>query len=152
MKRTTCILVLLLLVMSVLPMGTFAAEETCITEDVIYFNDGSYITIEIVEDYGRTTARKTKNYVYRDSDGEEQWRASLIGTFTYNGTTATCTDSSCDVTITNTAWSATSKTVGKSGASATAQLTMTKKLLGFITTQEETLNMSLTCSPTGVFS
>ena len=95
---------------------------------------------------------KSKTYTYRNSNGEEEWRAVLSGLFTYNGTSATCTSSYCDVTITDTAWSVNSKTVGKSGASATAELTMCKKLLGFITTSEKSLSMTLTCSPNGDFT
>ena len=138
------------LILAVLPCQTHAAE----TDDagIIYLDNGDYITIEISSATTRTTASKSKTFKYHNSSGEEEWRAVLSGTFTYNGTTATCTASSCDVTITDTAWSVNSKTVGKSGASATAELTMCKKLLGFITTSEKSLSMTLTCSPNGDFT
>ena len=150
MKKMLSFTLAFVLILAVLPCQTHAAE----TDDagIIYLDNGDYITIEISSATTRTTASKSKTFKYHNSSGEEEWRAVLSGTFTYNGTTATCTASSCDVSVTNTSWSVESKTVGRTGGSATANLTMCKKLLGFITTSRETLNMTLTCSPDGTFS
>ena len=150
MKKLLSFTLVFVLILAVLPCQTHAAE----TDDagIIYLDNGDYITIEISSAAARTTVSKSKTYTYRNSNGEEEWRAVLSGLFTYNGTIATCTSSYCDVTITDTAWSVNSKTVGKSGASATAELTMCKKLLGFITTSEKSLSMTLTCSPNGDFT
>ena len=152
MKRIATLVILALLVFSMLPFSTFAAKDNSNYDEIIYLDNGDYITVEISQTASRaTTVKNSKTYTYRNNSGDELWRAVLSGTFTYNGSTATCTASSCDVTISNSAWSVSSKTVGKSGGTATTELTMVKKFIG-ITIDTETLSMSLTCSPTGVFS
>lgn len=152
MKRIVTSIILALLVFTMLPFSAFAAEDTSNYDEIIYLDNGDYITVEIGQVMARaTTVKNSKTYTYRGIDGTVFWTAVLSGTFTYNGTTATCTASSCDVTISNSAWSLTSKTVGKSGGTATAELTMVQKFIG-ITVKTENISLSLTCSPTGVFS
>ena len=93
----------------------------------------------------------TRVITSKNADGTTDWKAVLSGTFTYNGTTATCTASSVSVTVYADNWYEVSKTAGKSGASATGSVTMGRKILG-ITIAKETYDMTLTCSPTGTLS
>ena len=94
---------------------------------------------------------KRLKYVYKDNSGNEQWRAVLTGRFTYDGNTATCTSSSCSVTVVNDAWYVVSKSTSKSGNSALGDLTMGRKFLG-ITIEKKTINMKLTCDKNGTLS
>ncbi len=143
----------MLLLFALVPMNVFASEEVDGGTEVIYLYDGSYITIqtELLPTRAAQTVTGKKTYTYKNSSDEEVWRAVFSGTFTYTGTTSTCTASSCTVTITNTSWYEVSKTTGKSGNTATADLVMGRKFLG-ITVQKETLNMSLTCDANGNLS
>ena len=144
MKRLVYFIAVALIVTMISPLSVFAAQVNEL--EAAYFADGSYISIDIEEIPTRDSSTKTgrKTYTYRNSSGEEQWKAVLIGTFTYNGSTASCTASSCTVTITNTKWYVISKTTGKSGGTAYADLTMGRKILG-ITADKESYHMSLTC-------
>lgn len=153
MKRYLTVIILALLVVSMLPIGAFAVADVQETENIIYLDDGSYITIELSCMESRASGTKTgsKTYTYYGSDDVESWRAVLRGTFSYTGSSATCTASSCDVTISNTAWYVVSKTASKSGSSAVGELTMGLKWLG-ITIDKETISMRITCDANGNLS
>ena len=152
MKHIIKIIALLMLLV-MLPVGVFAAEDRQKANNVIYLEDGSYITVELVVMDTRATNTKTgsKIYRYKDSDGVELWSATLTGTFSYTGSSATCTASSVSVSIINDKWYTVSKSATKSGASATGEVTMGRKLLG-ITIDKETVSMRLTCSASGTLS
>ena len=152
MKQITRFVCFLLLFAMLLPTNVFAAEAAVDTQ-IIYLEDGSYITIEITTAKTRATSTTTgrKTYTYNGNDGVELWRVILSGSFTYNGTTSACANANCSVSITDDAWYVISKTSGKSGSSATADVTMGRKLLG-ITVNKETINITLTCDANGNLS
>lgn len=153
MKRFVALTVVCLLVFAMSPISAFAAESGFNAEAVIYFDDGSYIVIETVSVDTRALSSKTgkRTYVYYNSGGTEEWRAVLQGTYSYDGTTVTCTASICTVSITDSDWYVISKTTSKSGGTAYATLTMGTKVLG-VTVNRETINMSLTCDKNGNLS
>ena len=153
MKRFFTLLTMVLLVVSMLPISTFAVTEAQKTEDIIYLDNGCYITVElsVVETRASGTKTASKTYTYRANNGEEEWRAVLRGTFSYTGSSATCTAASCDVTITDTDWYIVSKTATKSGASAVGELTMGLKLRG-ITIKKESISMRITSDANGNLS
>lgn len=148
MKRILAFILVVTLAFSVFPMAGLAAEV-----ERIYLEDGSYFLITIVEWDSRASGTKTasKTYTYNSSSGVALWKAVLKGTFVYTGTSSTCTASSCDVTILDSDWYVVSNTAGKSGNSATAELTMGHKLLG-ITVNKKTANLALTCDENGNLS
>ena len=150
MKRLFSILLVVVLLFVLLPANTYATTISKADDKIIYFNDGSYLTIELTWMESRASGTKTgsKTYRYNDSDGVEMWRAVLRGTFTYTGSSATCTASSCDVTISDSAYYVVSKNVSKSGNAALCELTMGRKFLG-ITINKSTVNMSITCDANG---
>ena len=152
MKYINKIIIYLLVILSLVPFNVHATNAE-VNGNIINFSDGSYITIETASLDMRATSTKTgkRIYTYRNSDGDEQWKAVLTGTYTYTGSTSSCISSTCDVTITNTNWYIIFKTTGKSGNTATANLTMGRKLLG-IKVDEELLNMKLTCDANGNLS
>jgi len=154
MKRfLSMALVSVLLVVAFLPINTYASTSTQADENIIYFEDGSYITIELTCAETRASGTKTgsKTYRFNNSNGVEQWRAVLRGTFSYTGSSATCTAASCDVTISNSSFYVVSKDVSKSGNAALCELVMGKKLLG-ITVSKDTINMQITCDANGNLS
>lgn len=149
MKRVVSFCLLLALVLALFPIYASAAE--C-TEQVIYFEDGSYLTITLEELGSRASGTKSgsKKYTYT-ADGATAWQAVLTGTFSYTGASATCTSSSCSVTINNSAWYTISKSAGKSGNSATATVTMGRKAAG-VTVDRYTANITLSCDANGNLS
>lgn len=137
---------------SALPVGALAAENDVRT-DVIYYDDGSYLEVTTGETLARTTYGKTgyKKLTYRDGSDNVEWVATLTATFTYNGTTATCTNASCTVDISENAWYVVSEATSRSGSTATTNLTMGEKLL-LITIAKYDYTITLTCDKDGNLS
>ena len=150
MKRSISLILALILAFLSLPTNSIASQNTV---DTILFDDGSYILIEITSIDTRALSTKTasKQYTYYSNSGDEEWRAVLTGTFTYDGTTSSCTGSSCSITITNTSWYEVSKATGISGNTATVDIVMGRKFLG-ITVSKRELSLSLTCDKDGNLS
>ena len=152
MKRMLAGILMVLMLASMLALGV-SAKENEKSEDVIYFDNGDYLVISITESVARASGRKsgktTSNYY--GEDGVREWSAVLSGTFTYNGSSAACTASSCSVSISDTAWYVISKTASKSGSTATANLTMGRKLLG-VTINKVPVTMTLSCDANGNLS
>lgn len=153
MKRLLSIALLITLLITLLPTNTYAAANLEADTNIIYLDDGSYITVELNWIDNRASGTKTgsKTYTNKNSSGEEQWRAVLRGTFTYTGSAASCTAASCDVTITNTNWYIVSKSATKSGNAAVGELTMGRKFLG-ITVDKVPVSMRITCDANGNLS
>ena len=106
-----------------------------------------------IESASRSSGTKSgrATYNYYDSNGARGWTAVLNGTFTYTGSSATCTASNCNITIYDSAWYTVSKSASKSGNSATAAVTMGKKLLG-VTVTRVPVDLILTCDANGNLS
>ena len=85
MKFLRSSLILVLLISTLLPINVGAVTQTNNSDRIIYLDDGRYITIELTVTESRATSTKTgtKTYVGRTSSGDEEWRISLSGTFTY---------------------------------------------------------------------
>ncbi len=141
--------------MSCFSMPVYAAEEKITISTVVeYFEDGSYAVITITEEVNNsraTTKSGTKTYTHKNSDGETQWTYKVTGTFSYTGSSSTCTAVSDSYTISNDNWHMSSHSCSKSGNTANGTVTMKYKVLG-ITTKTVSDNVTLTCSATGVLS
>lgn len=151
MKRLFSILFVFVLVLS-FPINAFATNIHK-DESIIYLDDGSYITVTIEEQEMRATGSKTgkKNITYTASSGTVCWIATLTGTFNYTGTTSTCTSASCSVTVYESNWYTVSKSATKNGNTATATVTMGRKVLG-ITIDKDTYTTTLSCDKNGNLS
>ena len=145
--------IVLFLLLSLIPFSVFATPAPTDRNSITYFEDGSYLVVELITIDTRSDSTKTstKNYTYYGSDNTVQWRGALSATFTYNGTSAACTVSVCTVSITNGSWYTISKSSSKSGNTAYGYLTMGRKYAG-VTVEEKSVTMKLSCSPTGVIS
>lgn len=137
-----------------------AADLSCKTID--YLEDGSYFVTVIEADSIDTThfllaesnssscsGKKTSTYF--SSSGEKLWAITVTGTFTYTGSSATCTKVSSAKTSYSSSWKVSSISSTKKGntASATATGTHYKNSTAI---ESVTRTVTLTCSKTGVLS
>lgn len=150
-KKIASMMLACLMVICLLPLQAGAAESV---EKVTRYEDGSY-TVTTVERYAATRAsgtisgRNIKNHY--SSDNVLQWRAVLDASFSYNGSSATCTAvNSFNVTIYNSDWSVGSKSTSRSGNTAYGYLTMNRKIVGG--TQGVPVTVTLSCDKNGNLS
>ena len=151
MKRIISLLLLLVVFASIVPVYGFAVNDEVVS--VSYFEDGCYLVETFSEMQLRASGSKagTKSTTYHSQDGTALWKATLTGTFTYTGTTATCTGASCSVSIYHSHWYTISKNAAKSGNTASASMTMGKKLLG-VTVAQIPAYVSISCDVNGNLS
>ena len=152
MKRFVAFFVAFVLTISALPFA-IGAERYDGESLVVQFEDGSYITekITLTQFRRRGTVSGSKEQNFYDSNGNICWKVILYGTFSYNGSSATCTSSSCDVTIYSSDWYVISKSAGKSGNSATASVTMGELAAG-VTVKQVPIFLVLNCDGKGNIS
>lgn len=122
---------------------------------VEYFDDGSYIVITIAEQetalFAASTKSGSKALDYYNSNNEKEWTVTVHGTFSYTGTSSSCTASSVSYTIYNDLWKVKSATASKSANKAIGDFTCKFYLLGIpVKTVEQSVTLS--CSKTGVLS
>lgn len=149
MKRFISLVMLVIVIAGIIPI-TVGAEENGV--EIIRFDDGSYMIVEMVSAKTRSSKSVTgsKKYTYYNSDDVSQWNAVLTGSFNYNGTSATCSSSSVDVTIFDSGWYVVSKYASKSGNTATASVTMGWRYDG--STIKVPASLSLKCDKNGNLS
>ena len=157
MKRLVSVIISIL--MLAITLGTYASaisepQETAYTSYTTYFEDGSYIITTISEESSITRAASSKTgqktVTFYNSDNVAQWSATLKGTFTYNGSSASCTASSITHKIYSSNWKIASASATKSGNKATGKVTAKRYLIIPVQTVEKTI--TLTCSESGVLS
>lgn len=155
MKKTLFILLSVTLICCSIfcfPVGAVANtpnKETTIEK----LENGDYIETIITyyetDDKAATkSGSKTRNY--KNSDGVTLWSVTVNGTFTYNGTTSSCTKSTHSTSVSASNWSIKSSSSSKSGNCATATATATHKQI--LTSKDYTISVNLYCSPYGILS
>lgn len=154
-KRTLALFMLTAIIVSLFALPVSAAElgTEIIEQETIYYDDGSYLIITLEIDNNaksgmglmRAGVSGTKRATYYDSYGLA-WVLNVHGSFTYNGSTSSCTSASSSVEIYRAGWSCTSHYATRSGATATAYGTFKN---GLVTKKPV---VSLYCSPSGVLS
>lgn len=162
MKKAFPVLLVLLVLTLLFSVPVYASEGSGpshegIVVDIEYLENGDYIVTVIEDDEiiipgdaTATTVTKTKTSNYYNSSGTRLWNVKVQGTFTYNGTTCTCTKASHQATSYASSWSIISASHSKSGNHATA--TATARHYYSTGYNDYTRSVTLTCSPTGVFS
>lgn len=150
MRRVASIVLLVTFLFSSIPLTGYAEENS---SPIIFFDDGSYLLMSIQSIDIRATGTKTgtKKADYYSSSDELLWNVTLRGTFSYTGTSADCTSTTCNVTVYNSSWYEVSKSATKSGATAYCEATLGQKFLG-ITIDKKTVSMSLSCDANGNLS
>jgi hypothetical protein len=125
---------------------------------VNYLSDGSRIVTTIDVDSpvfsplleaSAKTASKTVSYM--SSTGTQLWYLRVTGTFTYNGTTSSCTSATVSAAPQVSAWVINSKSASTSGNQAIANTTA-KLHVGTTVAQTVDRTATLTCSSTGDLS
>lgn len=129
------------------------ATSVCAEESIERLEDGSYIVTTISYQGSRASNTRTgsKERTYYANDNTKLFSLTVKGTFKYDGTSASCTSSTYSYNIYDSSWSLKSATATKSGATATAEGTFAKKVLG-ITTMTKSLTPTLTCDKDGNLS
>ena len=133
----------------------FAYADNTEEQLIEYYPDGSYYIVTISSHTSftsflqtRGTKTETKNGSHYNSNGSIAWKASITATFTYNGTSASCTDVSKSTTIYDSAWKCTSSSCSKSGATATGNFTFKRYVL-LVPVQTVNKTLTLTCDKNG---
>lgn len=152
MRKTISFLLILTLIVVALPTDANALDNS-LDSNIMTFEDGSYIRITVEEVFVRATNTKNgyKTYSYYDASNNLDWQAKLSASFSYDGTTSTCTSASCTVTIYDSSWFESSNTTTRSGSTATTYLVMGRKLLG-VTVSKPEYTITLTCDKDGNLS
>lgn len=148
--RCVSIFLVALIIVSILSINVSATQ---LEEGVIALEDGGYLVvcIEDVSQRAVNTRVANKYYRYYDSSDNLEWEAKLNASFTYDGTTSTCTSANCTVTIYENPWYEISKSTTRSGNTATTVLTMGRKFLGITVTKPQ-FTITLTCDKDGNLS
>lgn len=150
LKRICAVLLTALLCVCV-SIPAFAADENSrvVSRTVEQYDNGAYAVITV---YDNTTARGgTKNgrkdFDYYES-GSLAWTFTVYGSFSYNGSSATCTAASATCDIRDSGWKLTSNEAYPSGSAAIAKGVMQKKSTG----KRVYPTVTLTCTPNGVLA
>lgn len=125
--------------------------------NIEYVDNGFYYETTITSDdnifstYATNYVTKTKTTKLKNADGEIMWSISIKATFSYDGTTAKCTNCSPSATSYASGWSIKNVTSSKSGNSATATGQATYTAPSGLS-ETYTKSVTLSCSATGVVS
>ncbi len=153
MKKFISVLLFCLTLFSMCSFNTFATDENS-DASIIHFDNGAYLVVKVSEiNTSRATNTKsgTKSITYKNDDNETMWKATITGTFTYTGSSATCTKASISYNVYADNWKMKEATASKSGNKAIGDVTAKRYLLGIpVQTVEQTFY--LTCSATGTLS
>lgn len=117
MKKFLKVFILIFAVSIVSVSNVYAIEDNSVYTYVEEtFDDGSYIEITIDNGNSNTRATKTKSKTatYKGEDGTAMWSVTVKGTFTYNGSTLTCTSSSVSTSNYSTTWKLSNATASAS--------------------------------------
>lgn len=156
MKKFLCLFIVFVAVFS-FPIAAIATDYNNFSIEAVVerFEDGSYITEEILEE---TNLSRATNYTsgskvsrYYASDDTLLWKITLTGSFSYNGTSANCTNADIVVSIYDSKWKCTESSATEVSAQARGSATLKKYVLGLpVDTIERSL--ILKCSPDGTLS
>lgn len=141
---------LTLVLMLILPTNVNALEENYNTT---YYENGYYyeISISVTNSVARSAKEGSKTIYCKNSAGKTMWSLTVKGTFTYNGSTSSCTSASASTSITDATWKITNKSSSKSGNTAKATATAICYLNGN-PINSATKTVSLKCSASGKLS
>lgn len=90
----------------------------------------------------------SKSYYFVNNNNVLEWRVTLTASFTFDGTSATCTSASSVTTVYQGNWSESSNNTYPSYNSAIAQVTVVRKVL-FIVVETQNVFLTITCDGNG---
>ena len=119
-------------------------------KEIIKLDNGYYLeTIKetsMARAANQKTARKTANY--KNAQGAIMFSVTVTGTFTYTGSSSTCTKSVAEASSKNTNWKISSKSASKSGNKATAKA-IAKRYVDGVAVETQNCTVTLICSSNG---
>ena len=117
--------------------------------------NGDRIETELITyarpDGAKATASGQKTKSYKNSSGVVLWSVTVYGSFTYTGSSATCTSATRSTACPSSAWSIVSSSSMRSGNTATATA-RAKHTDSNGNVSYTTLTVSLSCSASGTLS
>lgn len=115
--------------------------------EIVDLGDGFTIEYEITEtpSIARASTKTATKTATCKADGVKIATVKLTATFSYTGSSATCTSASATYTTYN-GWSASNKSTTRSGNTATTSARFTKGL------KHSNMSVTMICSKTGVIS
>ena len=150
-KGLAITLSILTLIGILLPSAT--AKDTpnaVVTTELELLQNGDRIETELITyeqpDGAKSTASGQKTKKYKNSSGAVMWSVTVYGTFSYTGSSATCTSASRSTTCPGSGWTIVSSSASKSGNTATAKATARYNNSTY------SLTVSLKCSANGTLS
>ena len=157
MKKLLSVFLAVIIIFSTLTVSVFASDdEIVISETTEQFEDGSYLIVTLTEEKSsnlRATSTKTgsKTFTLYNSNDEKVLVMKLTATFSYTGSSATCTNVAPTFTVYNSNWRVTKSTGTKSGNKGIGDFTAKQYVVNVpINTKDVTI--TITCSNTGVLS
>jgi hypothetical protein len=156
MKKLTALLLTFIIAMCTI--GSISASALTLVNNtqtqIEYLENGDYIETIITSNNSlistaSTSKTASKTSYYKNSSGDVMWSVTIKGTFSYNGTTSTCTSCSHSTTSPGSAWSIKSSSSSRSGNSATAKATAT--YTNMIST-DYSMSVTIKCSANGTIS
>ena len=155
-RKFSALLVITVLLFSV---QTASALSAHVDTNVEYLENGDYIVTvietvasdESIMPLSTTTETKSKTSYYKNAAGETMWYVRVTGTFTYGDGTARCISVTPIAASYVSDWRVFDISGNKSGNKASATATG-KQYVNGIVVDSHTKTVTLTCSPTGVFS
>ena len=150
LKRICAVLLTALLCVCV-SIPAFAADENSrvVSRTVEQYENGAYAVVTVYDDTIARAGTKTghKDYKYYVS-GSLAWTFTVHGSFSYNGSSATCTAASYTCNINKSEWYRVKGEAYPSGSAAVANGTMRRSSDG----REVYPKVTLTCTPNGVLA
>lgn len=121
--------------------------------DISHVQAEEFYYKEVIEIIGESSSRPTstktaKKTGYFANGSTILWSVTVTGTFTYNGTTSRCTNSSVTASSNDSRWRIVSKSSSKSGSTAKATA-IAKCYLNNLVINTKTQTVSLTCCASG---
>ena len=145
------VLFLCLLMLFSCPLTALASENETTEVDVEYFDDGRYLVSETT--FYKTlkkasTKSATRRLTYFNANDVSEWYFELSATFSYTGSSVTCTRADVATKIYNDQWKVKDTSSSKSGGKATGTIEIKYTVMG-VTIKTVTKTLILTCSRDG---
>lgn len=133
-----------------LALGCFISNVSHIEASEYFYEE--MITVDSdLQTRATSTKTGTKTVNVKNSSGKVLWSVSVKGTFTYNGSTATCTNASVSTNINESGWKVVNSSSSKSGNKATGYAKV-NCYRGGVLIDSLSKTVTLTCSATGKLS
>lgn len=146
-----CVWSLLVFCVGVVPVQ---AEDSEVQTQIEYLEDGSYYVTTITTEQGleRSVKSGSKSTQYFDASNKLQWTFTVTGTFSYNGSSSSCTKATYSLNIANDAWKKESASAYASGNRAVGKVSMQEYLLFLPKGDAVNRTITLTCDAKGNLS